>query len=430
MRTWPAWGAIVPAACIAVLTALAANACAAATIDVPAGSDLPAAIEAAAPGDLLRLATGRYAGPVKVDRPLTIEGEPGALIDGRGEGRTIEVVSPGVTIRGITVSGSGMSLERMDAAIFLDRSAANAVVENNAIEDNLVGVYIHGAPDVTLRRNKIAGRVLPHLNDSGNGVYLWNAPGAQVLDNDISGGRDGIFTNASRKDVFRGNRIHGVRFAVHYMYTNDSEVSGNVSSGNHAGFVIMFSNNVTVRGNASQDDRDEGLLLNYANGSMVEGNAVRNSHKCVFVYDANKNVLRHNRFEDCTIGIHFTAGSERNTITENAFVNNETQVMYVGTRFVEWSVNGRGNYWSDNPAFDLDGDGISDVAYRPNNIMDQIIWRYPAAKLLLNSPAAQVVRWAESAFPAIHPGGVIDSAPLMRPPEVPGLARLEERANE
>ena len=39
--------------------------------------------------------------------------------------------------------------------------------------------------------------------------------------------------------------------------------------------------------------------------------------------------------------------------------------------------------------------------YRPNNIVDQIIWRYPAAKLLLNSPATQVVRWAQAQFPAV-----------------------------
>ena len=83
--------------------------------------------------------------------------------------------------------------------------------------------------------------------------------------------------------------------------------------------------------------------------------------------------------------------------------------------------SGRGNYWSDNPAFDLNGDGIADTAYRPNDVIDQVIWRAPAAKLLLNSPAVQVVRWAQSAFPAIHPGGVLDSAPLMRPVRPPAL---------
>jgi nitrous oxidase accessory protein len=418
------WIGISPAVGIAAAMLFCAEPSYAETIEVPPGGDLATAIAAAAPGDVLTLAAATYRGPLRIDRALTIEGVPGAVVDGHGKGRTIEVASPDVTVRGITLTGSGMSLERMDAAIFLAQNAARARVENNDIEDNLVGVYVHGSPGAIVRNNKIVGRILPHLNDSGNGVYVWNAPGAQVIDNDISGGRDGIFTNASRSNIFRGNRIHGVRFAVHYMYTNDSEVSDNTSIGNHIGFAIMYSNGLRVRGNVSEGDRDQGLLLNYANGSNVEGNVVRGATKCVFIYDANKNLLRHNWFEGCKIGVHFTAGSERNEITGNAFVDNETQVMYVGTRFLDWSVEGRGNYWSDNPAFDLNGDGISDAAYRPNNVMDEVVWRYPAAKLLLNSPATQMLRWAQSAFPAIHPGGVVDSSPLMRPPEVPALLRL------
>jgi nitrous oxidase accessory protein len=220
--------------------------------------------------------------------------------------------------------------------------------------------------------------------------------------------------------VFRGNRIHDVRFAVHYMYTNDSEVSDNVSVGNHAGFVIMYSDHLIVRNNLSEDDRDHGLMLNYANDSVIEGNAVlEGKTKCLFIYNANKNRIRRNWFQGCPIGIHFTAGSERNLFSQNAFIGNETQVKYVGTRSLDWSANGRGNYWSDNPAFDLNGDGIADTAYRPNDIVDQVVWRYPAAKLLLNSPAVQVVRWAQSQFPALYPGGVVDGAPLMRPPDVP-----------
>ena len=87
------------------------------------------------------------------------------------------------------------------------------------------------------------------------------------------------------------------------------------------------------------------------------------------------------RFQDCGIGIHFTAGSERNLLTGNAFIANQEQVKYVGTRFMEWSFEGRGNYWSDHPAFDLNGDGIADGVYRPNDLMDHILWSQPAAKL-------------------------------------------------
>ncbi|GAG51871.1 unnamed protein product, partial [marine sediment metagenome] len=66
--------------------------------------------------------------------------------------------------------------------------------------------------------------------------------------------------------------------------------------------------------------------------------------------------------------------------------------------------------------FDLDGDGIADRPYQPNNVVDQIIWRYPASKLLINSPVLHLLRWAQSQFPSLHPGGVMDSAPLINPP--------------
>jgi nitrous oxidase accessory protein len=420
----------LPAAVAAGALLLGAAHAPAATLVAAGGDHLQEAIAHAAPGDVLQLAAGVHAGPIRIDRPLSLVGEPGAVIDGEGRGSTIDVAAPDVTLRGLTVRNSG-SDDAMDAGIFLEKGADRAVVADDVIEHNLVGVFVHGAIGAVVRGNVIRGRTDLRLNDRGNGVYVWNAPGAEVIGNDISGGRDGIFTNTSRQDVFRGNRLHGVRFAVHYMYTNDSEVSDNVSTGNHIGYAIMYSDRLLIRGNLSEDDRDHGMLFNYANDSLIEDNVVRRSAKCVFIYNANKNRVTRNWFEGCDIGVHFTAGSERNEIAGNAFVGNRTQVMYVGTRSLDWSARGRGNYWSDNPAFDLNGDGIADTAYRPNDVIDRIVWSVPAAKLLLASPAVQMIRWAEAQFPALHPGGVIDSAPLMKPPAIPaagdgGAARLAE----
>ncbi|MGC2028207.1 nitrous oxide reductase family maturation protein NosD, partial [Bradyrhizobium sp.] len=272
--------------------------------------------------------------------------------------------------------------------------------------------------------NRIQGLRRLRLSERGPAVSLWNTPGSQIIDNDIRSGRDGVFSVASKQNVVRGNTFHDVRFAVHLMYTNDTEIAGNVSAGNAVGYVLMYSDRLSVHDNVSDGDRDHGLLFNYANGSRIEDNVVRDSEKCMFIYNANKNRFSGNWFEGCQIGVHFTAGSERNEITNNGFVNNRIQVMYVGTRLLDWSVQGRGNYYSDNPAFDLNGDGIADTAYRPNDLMDQVIWRAPAAKMLLNSPAVQVVRWAQAQFPAIHPGGVVDTAPLMTPPHPVALTRL------
>jgi nitrous oxidase accessory protein len=395
----------------------------------PAGDPLQATIDMAAPGDVLQLAAGVHRGPIRIDRPLTLEGEPGAIIDGEGRSSTVDVVAPGVALRHLTIRNSGID-EALDAGVALEQGADDAVVEDSKIEGNLIGVLVHGARDAVVRGNTIVGRTDLRVNERGNGVYVWNAPGAQVIGNDISGGRDGIFTNASRSDVFHANRIHGVRFAIHYMYTNDGEVSDNVSIGNDVGFAIMYSNNLIIRRNLSDGDRDHGLLLNYANNASIAENTIRHGQKCLFIYNANKNRLERNWFEGCVVGIHFTAGSERNVITNNSFVGNQTQVMYVGTRSLDWSENGRGNYWSDNPAFDLNGDGIADAAYRPNDIIDKVVWSQPTAKLLLNSPSVEVIRWAQAAFPALHPGGVIDSRPLMTPvvPPRPAAADMTQVA--
>src|SRR5690606_19115639 len=157
-----------------------------------------------------------------------------------------------------------------------------------------------------------------------------------------------------------------------------------------------------------------------ADAAPDDGDMRLGPEKCVFIYNANKNEFHDNLFEGCAIGIHFTAGSERNAMSGNAFIRNRNQVKYVGTRHLDWSEGGRGNYWSDNPAFDLDGDGIGDNPYRPNDLVDRVLWTSPQAKVLMNSPAVQVIRWAQTQFPALLPGGVIDSRPMMAPPQARG----------
>jgi len=377
-------------------------------------------IEAAAPGDVLLLAPGRHAGPLVIDRPLALRGEPGAIVEGPGTGSVITVSAPDVRIEGLEITGSGIDLPAMDSAILVQQTAPRAMVRGNRIMNNLFGVYLHGAADSRVESNVIDGRRDLRLAEAGNGVSIWNAPGAAIIGNTISHGRDGIYVKISHHNRFENNTFSRLRFAIHYMYTNDSRIAGNRSRGNHVGWAIMYSERLDIEDNVSDDDRDHGLLLNSTNDSRVIGNVVRHGgEKCVFVYNANNNRLENNWFEGCPIGIHFTAGSEGNVMTGNAFVANRVQVKYVGTRFIDWAAGGRGNYWSDNPAFDLDGDGIADRPYRPNDVMDEILWTRPQAKLLANSPAVQLVRWAQARFPALYPGGVFDSAPLMRPVRVP-----------
>ncbi len=379
------------------------------------------ALKNAQAGDILRLSQGTHFGPIVIEVPLTLIGE-GALIDGREIGSTIKVTVPDVTIEGLTVIGSGSGGDGLDAGITLTKRAHRAVVRGNTLIGNLIGIDVHGAKDSLIEGNTIVGRQDARMNDRGNGIYLWNAPGTRVIGNDVRYGRDGVFVNTSKNNEFTGNRFRDLRFAVHYMYANNSLVFGNISEGNHLGYAVMYSDNVRIEGNLSIGDRDHGIMMNYTNKSEVVNNTIQQVRdKCVFIYNAHKNTFAGNWFEGCGIGIHFTAGSERNEMSGNAFIGNRTQVKYVGSKWVDWSVDENGNYWSDHAAFDLNGDGIADSSYRPNDIMDHVLWTQPAAKALLGSPAVQLIRWSQSAFPATLPGGVIDRAPLMQPvrPEIP-----------
>ena len=381
---------------------------------------LQQAIDGAAEQSVIRLATGRHEGPLLIEKPIALIGESGAILVGPGEGSVITINSPDVRIEGLEITGSGKYLPDMDSGVLVNRTAPRAVIRSNHLNGNLFGVYLHGAGDSLVEDNLIEGRTDVRLSEAGNGVSIWNAPGAEVIGNTISHGRDGIYVRVSSQNTFQDNTFSDLRFAIHYMYTHDSRIIGNTSRGNHVGWAIMFSKGLEIRNNVSINDRDHGLMLNATNDSHVVGNTVRDGgEKCVFIYNANQNQMTGNWFEGCPIGVHFTAGSEGNTLSGNAFVANRMQIKYVGTRHMDWASEGRGNYWSDNPAYDLDGDGIADRPYRPNDVMDEILWTLPQAKALVSSPAVQMVRWAQSRFPALSTGGVVDSAPLMRPPLMP-----------
>ena len=383
----------------------------------PGEGTLQAAVNAARPGDTLELQVGVYNGSVLIDRRLSLVGQLGSVVAGTGEGDVIRVNAADVVIRNVGLRDSGNSLETEDSGIFVTDQGDRALIEGNRFENNLIGVYLKGPEDAVVRGNTIVGSQHHRMNDRGNGVHMWNTPGSRIEGNDIRYGRDGIFVTTSHHNSFRNNRFRDMRFAIHYMYTHDSEVSGNTSTRNHAAWALMYSDRLTVTDNSSTQDRDRGLFLNTVNSSTLSRNQVSAGvEKCVFIYNANMNTFSHNTFQGCDIGIHFTAGSERNEIFGNAFIGNRTQVKYVGTRHIEWSRAGLGNYWSDNPAFDLDHDGVSDRPYRPNSLVDHLVWQYPTVKLLLGSPLMQLLRWLQAEFPTLHPGGVRDSSPLMQQP--------------
>ncbi len=353
-------------------TALLTGSANAADIRVEPGPEaLVRAIELARPGDRLVLSPGTYVGGIVVTKPVELTGDGKAHVVGTGTGSVITIDAPDVLIEGLKLTGSGTSHETIDSGVQMTRNGTRAIVRNTHIEGNLYGVDIHGARDARVENNTIIGGDDRLMSRRGNGVYVWNAPGATVTGNTIRQGRDGIFVNTSRKNTFTDNRFEGLRFAIHYMNADDSEVSGNISIGNHLGYAIMFSKRVTIRDNISLDDRDHGIMLNYANNAVIEGNAVvgggekcliLKSLVCVFIATIVWYV----------IGFAFAFGSQGNAFIGNGNFTNidfeHTQCTFA-TSCIVCQVR-----------------RVADQAFRPNDAMDQVPWTQPSAETSAGKP--------------------------------------------
>lgn len=388
-------------------------------------------IKLAAANSVIELEPGNYSGPLVINQTLTIRGQPGVIIDGQKAGSVLFINAPGVVIDNIEIKNDRGDVGAMDAAIFLDRNATGSQIINNRIHARGFGIWVDSTEQVLLKNNHISGDPTIRSQDRGNGIHLFNVSHTQVINNRIWQVRDGIYIDVSNFNRLEGNEIFDLRYGIHYMFSHSNEVVANRTSRTRAGFALMASKFLEIRDNLAVDDENYGFLLNDITYSVIENNraiAIRHgttpgtAHfitgaegKAMFIYNSQFNEIRTNLLANTDIGIHMTAGSEGNRISGNSIVNNRSQVMYVASRPQQWSEDGHGNYWSDYVGWDLSGNGIGDVPHEPNDAVDRLVWTYPMVRLLMNSPAVQLLRWVQREFPVLRPAGVRDDAPLMRP---------------
>lgn len=417
-----------------VLVLLAAGA-----LSAPAG-ELQDRIDAAAPGAIITLGPGDYAGPVVIDKPLTLEGRDAPRIDGGGEGSVISIRSADVTLRGLVIVGSGIDLSRDDSGIHV--TGDRALISGNRIVDALHGIYLKKAAGVRVRHNRIVGKTtLPpparpasteiasdspelcsplNINARGNGIHLWNSRDCELDGNIITGTRDGMYFSFTDHTMVRGNRIHGVRYGLHYMYSDNNVFEGNTFEDNAAGAAIMYSQNLVVRGNrflANHGFRAYGLLLNSVDSTRIEGNRIERNNVGIYLENNNANVLTGNTVARNYIGVRLTASSRDNAFSRNTFADNLHAAELAGGQSDSnrWAINGAGNHWQDSAPIDLDGDGTGEMPHREVDLLGDLRRDFPAAGLLSGSPGLGLLEFAHrhAALPGV--AGIEDPAPRTAP---------------
>ena len=355
-----------------------------------------------------------YRENLRIDKPLTLKGIDRPTLSGGLKGDTIRIKSPDVTIEGMIVTDSGGDLTAQNAGIYIQPGADRAAVRHCDIAYSLFGLWIEGVKDVEISDNLITGKRDFLSSQRGNGIELYNTTGARIIGNNINFTRDGIYVDVSHHALFRGNKIHNVRYGTHYMNSYYNIWEDNDSYHNRGGLAIMETRNQIVRNNRAWGNTDHGIMLRTIQDSVIENNIVAGNQRGFFIYDAEYNVIRNNLVVGNRVGVHLWAGSVHNEVDDNDFIDNREQIRYVAAKDEQWGRKD-GNYWSNYIGWDRDGNGIGDVPYEANDVVDRLTWRLPAVKLLLNSPAIQALRLIARQFPLLHAPGIVDRKPHMQP---------------
>lgn len=406
---------------------------------VTTSDDLQQLLDSSEQGDTLILDGGRYLGNFIIRHGITLQGLQGAIIDANGQGHALLLKSSNVVIKNLTIVNWGQDLTAQDAGIYTDQKSSHISIENNRLQGDGFGIWLQKGEHLKVLNNIIRGNSSLRSVDRGNGIQLSIVKNVEVRGNDIAHTRDGIYIISSEHNVLADNKVHDLRYGVHYMYSHSNKVINNSAYNTRAGYALMSSRNLVVEGNSSKDSQDYGFLLNFITSSQINHNKIEQvwtkpqnkvlgrDGKGLFVYNSAYNTISNNVIDGCEIGIHLTAGSENTKIFSNSFINNPTQVKYVSTKKQEWSLNQRGNFWSNYLGWDMDNDGIGELVFEPNDGIDKLIWQYPEMKVLMDSPAVIILRWVQRQFPVLRSPGITDSFPLMQSPQTSGHNLLRKR---
>jgi len=412
--------------------------CGAAFAGTP-GDDLRARILATPSGGTVDVPAGVYEGHFVLEKSIHLIGSAGAVLRGDGAGSVVAIRGADVELAGFVIRGSGKDLTRDDAGVHV--TGARAIVRDNRIVDTLHGIYVRKADGCRLLGNNIRGDLANTVQDAafsmenlqpadaelcgteaiqdrrGNGIHLWNSSGHVIAHNLISGTRDGIYFSFADNSLITDNVVTGVRYGLHYMYSDGNTFERNLFSENAAGAALMYSNHLVLRDNrflSNRSHRAYGLLLQAVDDTQIEGNRIEGNTAGLYIENSNNDTVRANVITANYVALRVSDSTSGCRFFENRFRGNIHPIETSGlNRSNTWAVAGRGNYWDDALAVDLNHDGVADVAHRETDVFGQ--WRriFPAVGLLSASPGERLLRFIHNRLALPGLSGVTDPKPLL-----------------
>ena len=411
------------------------------TIITPRGkaTSLSAALAEAQDGDTIEVHGGIYQGPLVIDRSVTLLGTDWPVIDGGGEGTTVKIIAPDVTIQGFVIRNSGDSLAEENSGIAVE--ATGAIIEGNRLEDTLFGVYLKKAHGTIIRDNQISSMDLA-VPRRGDPIRVWFSQDVLIEGNIVNKGRDVVLWYSERLTV-RDNEVSDGRYGLHFMYCDDATIENNLLINNSVGTFMMYSRRLHLNGNTIANNRGPsgfGIGLKDMDDAVVENNLFLDNRIGAHLDNSPREVnsvglFTNNVFAYNDIGVNLMPSVRHNEFSGNSFVDNEMQVGIAGgggrSDNNTWTVGDQGNYWSDYVGYDGDGDNLGDIPYKAERLFENMIDHNSSLRLFLYSPVEQAVDFAARAVPFVKPKPkLMDEAPMMDPVIPTGLPAAPKESSQ
>jgi parallel beta-helix repeat protein len=396
-----------------------------------------AAIDAAGPGDAVRIPQGTYEETITIDKPITLLGQ-NATVVGDGNGSVIHVESDDVAISGVRISGVGTDTradadvqtedgewdEQVDAAYgYSDAGIVAANVNRTYVSDVVIdtptsGILVRDANGVVVENVRINGT--EEWLDGFMGVLSIRSP-VVVQNSTFQGGRDGVYLHRAHGSVIRDNTFFGGRFGAHLMYTSDSLVADNVARGQDtAGITIMTTpTRNAVVGNDVRNATDG--IVPGGTRSYIANNIVAHNDRGLTT-SATESLYENNVIFQNDVGISTGTIRPTNWVTSNDFVGNDVHVEAGVGPLRIWTYNGVGNYWDGAVT---PGQAVP-RSYTPTDPIEAQIHKNGVFRTLADSPAARALSAIRDTSPGLREGDVVDTAPLPRPDNPDVLAALQD----
>ena len=240
-----------------------------------AASTIQDAVDASAPGDVIRIADGHYliSAEIKVTKVITLQsvnGPESTVVDGQGIVRCFNLGNYACVIGGLTITNgdaTGIASANCGGGIYC--TDTTPVLTNCTISGNSAAQYGGGLYYGTANNC----RITENFASYGGGMYYSTANSCSIIDNSANYG-GGLYYGSADQCTISGNDAVVDGGGMYEGTASSCVVSGNTSMYG-GGLIYVTANNCMITGNTASSTGG-GMEYGVANNCVVSGNSAAN----------------------------------------------------------------------------------------------------------------------------------------------------------